>query len=464
MSWRRDYSSASPSGRRKHSRASSPISLSDDEEHSYHSYKSKSSKSKGGKPSRQRRRNRRKENHQASSPATKRKRENDANVQHESHQFAYSTVYNLATRLPSFGEHTINSQRPDFTSSYSSSYTSTPKQDQKVEPSAQDAKKETKSIQVTDEDTMNGRHTASSTSTCSKQVDQQVEPSLQESIGDNDSLQVSEPSFLREFEDRRIIQSKSSALLYVLNVIRDLLKNTRNTDLALELENHCKIQLPFDVAQEFAKIEFNIAKKPYLADPQKYARLEKNMPVKSFLWIVRDLAHHGRDHDLFAEDIVQVLMSRKAIFHKLIPKILRWADNQLRPRFETEIGLHLDILGKHFRKLDDDANVEFISDLQRSAYSSSKISLIVKCERLPYGQRIQQFKGSNFDQFKTLLSEATNIDKEKMHLYRLIDSQKYAILDFSDIEDGMICVVSESITTEHAEPTAEYNRLEQEDQ
>lgn len=443
MSWQRDLS-ASLSERRKHSRSrsASPISLSDDDEH-YSHYSYSSSKSKGGKGSRQRRTDRRRENQQSPS-AKKPRRENDANT---SHQFAYSTVYNLATRLPSFGEHTLNGGgRPEYSTS---SYTSSSKQDQKLEPdSVQESKKDTNLLQVSDD--VNGIRPSSSTNT--SKHNQKVEPAVQESTEDTDSIQVSEPSFLREFEDRRIILSKSSALLYVLNVIRDLLKNAKNIDLALELEKHCKIQLPFDVSKELAKIEFNIAKKPYLTDPQKYARHEKNMPVKSFLWIVRDLAHHGRDQDLFAEDIVQVLMSRKAIFHKLIPKILRWADSHLRPRFETEIGLHLNILGKHFRKLD--ASKEF-SDLQTSSYSSPQvISLIVKCERLPYGQRIRQFKGSDFKEFKTFLSEATNIDEEKMFFYRLRDSQKFAILDFEDIEDGMTCVVSESIP-EHSEPAAE---------
>jgi hypothetical protein len=70
----------------------------------------------------------------------------------------------------------------------------------------------------------------------------------------------------------------------------------------LNLENHSKVQLPFVVAQELANIKLNIAKKPYLADPQKHARLEN--AVKSFFWIVKD-------QDLFAEDIVQVLEQKR---------------------------------------------------------------------------------------------------------------------------------------------------------
>jgi hypothetical protein len=35
--------------------------------------------------------------------------------------------------------------------------------------------------------------------------------------------------------------------------------------------------------------------------PKKYCRLEADMPVKSFLWIVRDLSHYGKENDLFAE-------------------------------------------------------------------------------------------------------------------------------------------------------------------
>lgn len=400
--------SESGAQRRESSRAQSErtsshhIQLSDDvQDDGYNSFYS----SNGGRLSRKRRTNDRRafrEYSAADQPNLKQQRNASVDVRHASysdHRFAYSTVYNLASRLPSFGEHNIQSAA----SSHSSARHLNQNQRRNITPSP-------------------------------ARVDSTVFDM------DTESLVVSEPSFLREFEDKKVMQSKSAALIYVLNVIRDLLRNTENKNLALELERHCNVPLPFDVSEEFSKIELNIARKPYLDDPGKYARLEKDMPVKSFLWIVRDLSHHGRDNYLYAEDLVDVLMSKKALFHKLIPKILRWADNHLRPQFESELGLHLNFLGKHFRKLENDESLQ-------------SISLVVKCESFPYGQRLQRFKGTSFQDFKTFLSQSTKIDEENMACYRLHDSQKFALLDFTDVEDGMTCVVEVVATAEVEDQT-----------
>ncbi len=408
--------SESGSQRRESSRAQSErtsshhIQLSDDvQDDGYNS----SYSSNGGRLSRQRRTNDRRASREysaAEQPNLKQqRRENHTSVDRhasssdhqDQHQFAYSAVYNLASRLPSFGEHNIQSAA----SSHSSARHWNQNQRRNITPSP------------------------------APRVDSTVIDDI-----DTESLLVSEPSFLREFEDKKVMQSKSAALIYVLNVIRDLLRNTENKNLALELERHCNIPLPFDVSEEFSKIELNIARKPYLDDPGKYARLEKDMPVKSFLWIVRDLSHHGRDNYLYAEDLVDVLMSKKALFHKLIPKILRWADNHLRPQYDSELGIHLNFLGKHFRKLENNESLQ-------------SISLVVKCESFPYGQRLQRFSGTSFQDFKTFLSQSTKIDEEKMACYRLQDSQKFALLDFTDVEDGMTCVVEVVATAEVEDQT-----------
>ena len=362
------------------------IQLTDDE---YDQLSIKSSK--GGHRSREKRRLKR--GHSSHHP--KRQQQQRSLADNENHRLAYSTVYNLASRLPSFGQHKIISntkeQQHQTTESYSSS-------------------------------------------------------SQQASTADEDieSLVVSEPSFLREFDDMNVLRSKSAILIYILNVMRDILNNPKNCDLSVELEEYCNIARPFDVSQEFAKIEINIASTSYLRDPQKYCRLEADMPVKSFLWIVRDLSHHGRENDLFAEDLVHVLMSRKAIFYKLIPKILRWADNRLRQRFEAELGLHLKFLGKHFRKNDDDNDDKNNEQTQEN----SSISLIIKCEDFPHGQRIQKFQGKSFNDFKTFLSDCTKIGIDLMNFYRLEANQQiYDILDCTDIHNGMTCVVTRAEST-----------------
>jgi hypothetical protein len=390
---KRDRSSSSSRSsafhhKRMASASPSIVQLSNDEEDD----DQEPSHSNGGRRSRQKRRQKR--GHSNS----------HLHHQQQDRRLAYSAVYNLSSRLPSFGEHVINNS-------------------------------------LNNEDL--NQHEAPSNSPSPSQRSKRNNASDKEDV--ESRLAVSEPSFLREFDDMQVLQSKSVILIYVLSVIRDILKNPQNHDLADGLEKHCNIARPFNVAEEFAKIQFNIACKPYLLDPQKYVRLEGEMPVKSFLWILRDLSHHGRDYNFFAEDLVKILMNRNAMFYKLIPKILRWADEQLRPRFEAELGLHLELLAKHFRKIETPLDDQL--QTQDSSYSML-LSIVVKCDRFPRGgQRLQQFKGNSFEDFKIFLSECTKIDVDKISYYRLKDSQIYDILDLTDVQSGMTCIVEEMTTT-----------------